>query len=201
MFHVNCHEFIADLRGVFSIVDQAELLGVSLLLEVRFLLQLDSLRFNLLLPANLIETLSEENGVHEHSAIEGIVYLLRKSEEVERENLIYEHVVPIAICKVLVVPLPAFSVVLLFFLFGPVLILWPTCCRAFCIRFGGKLDKVFVDWVILEGLVLFITLKQLLVDSLKVSKRISACSLSLGCIEVLFTFRVSSLVRLWFGLV
>ena len=123
MLHVNCHEFIADLWSMFSIVNQAELLCVSLLFKVRLLFQLDALGLYFLLPADLVEALSEENSVHEDYAVEGVVYFLRESEKVEGENLINKHVVPFIILKVLIISLPAFSIVFLFLFFNLVLIL------------------------------------------------------------------------------
>ena len=122
---------------MFSVVDQAELLVVSLLLQVRLLLQLDPFGLYFLFPTNLVEALSEENGVHEDYAVEGVVYLLRDSEKVESKDLIDKHVISLTICEVLIVSLPAFGSVLLLLFFG--LILRSSSIGALGVRFGRKL--------------------------------------------------------------
>ena len=122
---------------MFSVVDQAELLVVSLLLQVRLLLQLDPFGLYFLFPADLVEALSEENGVHEDYAVEGVVYFLRDSEKVERKYLIDKHVISFTICEVLIVSLPAFGSVLLLLFFT--LILRSSGVGTLGVRFGGKL--------------------------------------------------------------
>lgn len=73
MLHVYSNELIANLRGVFSIVYQAELLGLHFLAKILIFLYLDTLRFNLLLPSDLVQALSEEYHIHKDYLVEVLV--------------------------------------------------------------------------------------------------------------------------------
>lgn len=108
VLHVNCHEFIADLWSMLSIVAQTELLSLHLLLHLLVLFNLDAFGFNLLLPSDLIKALSEENYVHKHCFIEAFVHLLRDSEKVKSKDLIDKHLLAFWIAQVIVVALPRF---------------------------------------------------------------------------------------------
>ena len=63
VFHVDGDKLVTDLGGVFGVVNQTELLGFDVDLELRVVLKLDSLTFDLLAPAVLVQALSEEDHV------------------------------------------------------------------------------------------------------------------------------------------
>jgi hypothetical protein len=54
VFHVDGDKFITDLGGMLCVVNQTELLGFDVNLELRIILKFDSLTFDLLAPAILV---------------------------------------------------------------------------------------------------------------------------------------------------
>ena len=69
VLHVDSHELIADLGGVFGVVHEAELLGLNVLLQVGVVVKSDSFTFDLLAPSVLVQALSEEDHVGQHDFV------------------------------------------------------------------------------------------------------------------------------------
>lgn len=108
---VDCHKLVADLGSVFGVVVHAE---VALLLSncrIRLLLFTISARvlvvaLGLLLPAELIQALSEENDVRKHGfGVELLFYLLGNSIKVVSKDLVDTHIRSIVLSKILIVSL------------------------------------------------------------------------------------------------
>ena len=73
VFHVHCDELIANLGCMFSIVDQTELLGLDIHLQLWVVLQSDAFTLYLLAPAVLVETFPEEDDISQHNPVVKLV--------------------------------------------------------------------------------------------------------------------------------
>jgi len=103
---VHGHKFVANFWGVLGCIDQAELLGVHLLQDLRLLVEVDALRFDFLVPSDLIQTLAEEDHIGQHNLIEFFVHSLTGPEQVKREDLIHQHLRPVLLRQVEIVSFP-----------------------------------------------------------------------------------------------
>lgn len=175
VLHVYSDKLVTDLWSVFSVIHEAELLGLYLLLQSRVILKLDILTFNFLLPSDFVQTLSEKNSVHENGFVKSFVHFLGKSEKIKSEYFINEHVLSIIFSEIVVISLPLFAalrlilrVLLGLFSVATCSSFWLRASRL-SLRFAGKLHQVFVNWIISERFVLFVSFEKLVVDLFKVS--------------------------------
>lgn len=79
LVHVHGHEVVADFRSVFGGIGQAELVVLRGFCELWLLFEKDFVALDALLPANLVEALSEEDHVSQDSFVEHLVSLARRS--------------------------------------------------------------------------------------------------------------------------
>jgi hypothetical protein len=91
MLHKHGDKLIADFRGMLSVVGEAELLLLHALLKLRLVLDLDVLALDLLGPAELVQALSEQDGVGYNNAVEVGAHSLRDFPQVYSEDLIDKH--------------------------------------------------------------------------------------------------------------
>lgn len=110
LFHVDSNEFIADFRSMLSIVYQAELICLNLVSQGFIFVNLNAFAFNFLLPADLIQALSEQYHISKHNLIKGIIYLLRDLKQIKCENFIHIHCLSIIVIQIFIVSLPLFLV-------------------------------------------------------------------------------------------
>jgi len=106
MLHKNCDKLIANFRGMLRVVSKAELLLLHALLKLRFVLDLDVLALDLLGPAELVQALSEQDGVGDDHAVELWTHTLRDFPQVHSEDLIDKHGVSLGVIQVVVIVLP-----------------------------------------------------------------------------------------------
>ena len=76
VFHEHSDELIANLRGMFRVIDQTELLSLHLLFESWLFLDFKPFTLDFLGPSDLVQTLTEENHVHQTSLVEAFVHSL-----------------------------------------------------------------------------------------------------------------------------
>ena len=106
VLHVNCHELVADLRGMLGVVHRAEQLSLDVLLEFHVRLKLDAFALDLLAPSVLVKALSEKDDISEDSAVVILVDPITHPVKVERKDLIHEHVLAVPVCQAVVISLP-----------------------------------------------------------------------------------------------
>ena len=106
VLHVNCHELVADLRGMLGVVHRAEQLSLDVLLEFHVRLKLDAFALDLLAPSVLVEALSEEDDVGQDNFIVIFIDPIRHSIEIQCENFVNKHILSVPIGKAIVVSLP-----------------------------------------------------------------------------------------------
>jgi len=73
VFHVHSDEFITNLGCMFGIIDQTELLGFDIHLQLWVVLQSNSFTLYLLAPAVFVETFPEEDYVSQHNSVVKLV--------------------------------------------------------------------------------------------------------------------------------
>ena len=88
LLHVDSDELIADLWGVLSRINEAKFI---LFESVKLFCLCLAIAFSSLLPADLVETLAEEDDKGQDCPVEPIVDLLADCEKVECEDLINMH--------------------------------------------------------------------------------------------------------------
>lgn len=109
VLQVHCHELVANLRSVLSVVIQTELAFV-LGIHIRRALAVFGatvLLFGLgfLLPADLVEALAEQDDIGKHSVEEEIVFdFFRDGPQIKREYFINQHRSAVFIVQVRVRP-------------------------------------------------------------------------------------------------
>ena len=113
ILHVHRNQLVADLRGMLSVVHEAELLVGDVPLEVGLVLQLDALRLDFLAPAVFVEALPEEDDVGQHNPVVLLVDSVADSVEVQSEDLVDQHLLTVLIVQQVVVALPLLLVGLL----------------------------------------------------------------------------------------
>lgn len=106
LVYVDCNELVADFRRVLCSVDKAELFVVDSLSDDGLLVEVDVLALHAFGPSDFVEALTEENDISQNDLVEIFVDTLTCAEEVESENLIYEHIRAVLLCQVEVVTLP-----------------------------------------------------------------------------------------------
>lgn len=110
VLHVYCNELVTNLWCVLSIVDQAELLCLDVLLKLWVGFKSDTFALNFLAPSIFIETFSEENDIGQNSFVIVLVYSVAHSVEIEGEDLVNQHLSPILVRQIIIVPLPVLGV-------------------------------------------------------------------------------------------
>jgi hypothetical protein len=110
VLHVHRHELVANFWRVFGVVNRAEELPLNVLLQLDIAFKFDALALNFLSPAVLVEALSEEDHVGEDRAVVILVDPVAHPVEIERENLVHQHVLAVSVCEAVVIPLPLFGV-------------------------------------------------------------------------------------------
>jgi len=170
VLHVDSNELIADLWCMFSVVHKAELFSLHLSAKIFIFLDLDALRFNLLLPTDFVQALSEKDHVHEDYLVKVFIDLLWEPVQVESKDFINKHLLAILFTEIVVWSLPLLSTLLFFFfrristLFGSLL-----TTDSFSFRLGRELSQILEYRIISIGLVLFVSFEELFIDWLKVS--------------------------------
>jgi len=165
VLHVDSNELIADLWCMFSVVHKAELFSLHLSAKIFIFLNLDALRFNLLLPSDFIKALSEKDHVHKDYLVKVLIDLLRESVQVESKDFIYKHLLAILFTEIVIRSLPLLSALLFFFfrwistLFGSLL-----TADSSSFRFGRELSQILEYRIVSIGLVLFVSLEELFID-------------------------------------
>lgn len=89
------------------------MLSGHFLFELWVVINVDVLALDLLVPADLVQALSEEDSVRENHLIKVIVDFLRDAVEVKCEDLINEHGVAISLSQLIVVASPVLLDILL----------------------------------------------------------------------------------------
>ncbi len=155
LLHEDCNKLIADLRSMFGVVCQAEMLSLLALLPLRLLFNLDIFRLELFSPPEFIEALTEEHSVSEYNLVEVFIDFLRDTIEIEGEDLIDMHCKSISISKVFVVPSMADLSALIFVAFYRERVRLQIVLSLFLSR---ELGKVLEEGVLLIRLVKMVLL-------------------------------------------
>ncbi len=106
VLHKYGDKLIADFRCMLSIVGKTELLLLHALLKLRLVFDLDVLALDLLGPAELVQALSEQDGVGEDHAVEVGIHTLRDFPQVYSEDLIDKHGISLGVIQVIIIVLP-----------------------------------------------------------------------------------------------
>lgn len=106
MLHEHGDKLIADFRCVLRVVGKTELLLLHALLKLRVVLDLDVLALDLFRPAELVQALSEQDGVGDDYTVEVGVHTLRDFPQVYSEDFIDKHSVSLGIIKIVIIVLP-----------------------------------------------------------------------------------------------
>lgn len=106
MLHKYGDELIADFRCMLRIVGKAELLLLHALLKLRLVLNLDVLALDLLGPAELVQALSEQDGVGDNYTVEVGAHTLGDFPQVYSEDLIHKHGISLGVIQVVIIVLP-----------------------------------------------------------------------------------------------
>jgi len=106
MLHKYSDKLIADFRCMLGVVGKAELLLLHALLKLRVILDLYVLALDLLGPAELVEALSEQDGVGDDHTVEVGAHSLRNFPQVYSEDLIDKHGVSLGVIQVIIIVLP-----------------------------------------------------------------------------------------------
>jgi len=63
VFHVYCHEFIADFWSVFGVILETKLLVLNVMLHLWVVVQFDAFAFDFLAPTVFVQAFAEEDDV------------------------------------------------------------------------------------------------------------------------------------------
>ena len=142
LVHVDGHEVVADLRSVLCGVGKTELVVLRGLRQLGLLLEEDLVALHPLLPADLVEALSEEDDVGEDGLVEHLVGLARRPVQIQREDFVDQHIHLVVVVQFVVVALPVLRL--------RVGALWPA---VFVLEFLGRLGlRLFSFFLRLAGL-------------------------------------------------
>jgi len=106
VLHVHRHELVADLGRVFSVVHQAELLCLDVLLQLGVVVQPDALALNFLAPAVFVQALAEEDHVGQDNLVVSLVDAVAHAVKIKRENLVDPHILPVLDAQIVVISFP-----------------------------------------------------------------------------------------------
>lgn len=82
---------------MLCIINQTKLFVGNIIFHFWIVFQFDALALDLLSPAILIEAFAEENHVRQHGFVVGTVDAVAHPVQVEREDLVHEHFLPIRV--------------------------------------------------------------------------------------------------------